>query len=286
MSQTVLITGASTGIGKATAKVFAANNWNVIVTMRVPDAEKDLANRDNVLTTRLDVLDRDSIAQTVKAGIGRFGKIDVLINNAGFSLFGVFETIPPEKIREQFAINVTGVMDVTRALLPHFRQNKAGTIINISSRAGLVGLPLISLYCATKHALEGFSEALAYELASQNIVVKLIEPSGGVAHTNFADRMGKEQTPGTALPDYEAFVAQTGKVFSELSAAPKITADEVAQAIFAAATDGTHRLRYFIGEDSGGFLQARRELSGEAYFDFMRSRFLPPGTGRTGQNPP
>src|SRR5208283_4346407 len=167
------------------AKAFAGNDWNVIATMRQSAADSELASLPRVLVTRLDVQDRESIDAAVADGVERFGRIDALINNAGFSLFGVFEAISREKIQEQFDVNVFGVMDVTRALLPHFRRNKGGLIINISSRAGLVSLPLISIYCATKFALEGFSESLASELASQNITVKIIEPSGGVTGTNF-----------------------------------------------------------------------------------------------------
>jgi NAD(P)-dependent dehydrogenase (short-subunit alcohol dehydrogenase family) len=183
MKKTVLITGASTGIGVAAARVFAGNDWNVIATMRQPAADSELARLPDVSVTRLDVQDRESIDAAVADGVERFGRIDALINNAGFSLFGVFEAISREKIQEQFDVNIFGLMDVTRALLPHFRRNKSGLIINISSRAGLVGLPMISLYCAAKYALEGFSEALAYELASQSIVIKIVEPSGGVTGT-------------------------------------------------------------------------------------------------------
>jgi NAD(P)-dependent dehydrogenase (short-subunit alcohol dehydrogenase family) len=280
MSKTILITGASSGIGKASAILFAAKGWNVICSMRTLDREKGLGDQENVLVTRLDVRDHESIKQTISAGITKFGKIDALVNNAGYSLFGVFETIPPEKIQEQFAVNVLGVMDVTRAVLPHFRKNKGGLIINISSRAGLVGMPLISLYCATKHALEGFSESLAYELASQNIGVKLVEPSGGVTNTNFVERLSKEQTPDVP-PDYETFVSNTRAVYSGMQGARKTSAEAVAEVIFEAATDGTRRLRYFTGEDSGDFAKAKREMPEPDYLDFMRAKFLPTGPGST-----
>jgi NAD(P)-dependent dehydrogenase (short-subunit alcohol dehydrogenase family) len=274
MKKTVLITGASSGIGQAAAQFFADKDWNVIAAMRQPAAEKELAQNNHVLVTRLDVCDGDSIGRTIEAGLARFGKIDALINNAGFSLFGVFETLPPEKIREQFDVNVLGVMDVTRAVLPHFRKNKNGLIINISSRAGLVGLPLNSLYCATKFALEGFSESLAYELALQNIVVKIVEPSGGVAGTRFSERMSRERAQNRSLPDYDRFVADTNARFAGMRAKRMVSAAEVAQLIFAAATDGTRRLRYFIGEDTGDFVKARRELAEPDYIEFMRSRFM------------
>jgi NAD(P)-dependent dehydrogenase (short-subunit alcohol dehydrogenase family) len=273
MKKAVLITGASSGIGLAAARVFAGNDWNVIATMRQPAADSELASLPGVLVTRLDVQDRESIDTAVADGVERFGRIDALINNAGFSLFGVFEAISREKIQEQFDVNVFGVMDVTRALLRHFRANKSGLIINISSRAGLVGLPMISLYCAAKYALEGFSEALAYELASQSIVIKIVEPSGGVTGTSFSQRMAQEKTAGTPPADYAEFMARTSAIFATMQAARKTTADDVARVIYEAATDGSSRFRYFIGEDVGDFVQAKREKSDQDYIHFMRARF-------------
>jgi len=285
MKKTVLITGASSGIGKATANVFAQNGWNVIATMRIPHAPRVSRARQNeteltaepavapdMLVTALDVQDPAGIRRAIDAGIARFGKIDALINNAGFSLSGVFEGIPPEKIREQFDVNVFGVMNVTRALLPHFRQNREGAIINISSRAGLVGLPLSSLYCASKYALEGFSEALALELASQNIIVKLVEPSGGVSDANFARRVAVESAHNTDIPAYTDFIARAGRAYAGIAAKRMVTSAEVAQLIHAATTDGTRRLRYFIGEDTGNFCKSKRELPDEDFNAFMRER--------------
>ena len=132
MTKTILITGTSSGLGKATACFFAHEGWNVVATMRRPEEERELVQLPNVLVTRLDVQDRMSIDMAIEAAIARFGRIDALVNNAGFGLFGLFEATPPEKIAEQFNINVFGVMDVTRAILPHFRQNKGGLILNIS----------------------------------------------------------------------------------------------------------------------------------------------------------
>lgn len=272
--KTVLITGCSSGIGKAAAKLFAAKNWNVIATLRQPEKNTELAGAGHVFVTRLDVQDHDSIAQAIEASLERFGKIDALINNAGFSLAGIFEGIPRQKIQEQFEVNVMGVMDVTRALLPHFRSNKGGLVINVSSRAGLVGLPLNTLYCASKYALEGFSESLAYELASQNIIVKLVEPSGGVSGTHFGNRMIAERAETATPADYNEFIAHTGTVFAGMASRRMITTDEVAQVIYDAATDGTNRLRYFCGGDSGGLVKAKRELSDKQFVEFMRSRFL------------
>jgi NAD(P)-dependent dehydrogenase (short-subunit alcohol dehydrogenase family) len=275
MKRTILITGCSSGIGQAAARLFAGNGWNVVATMRKPTAETELARLNDVLVTRLDVQDRDSIKPAIEAGIARFGRVDALINNAGYGQYGLFEAIPREKILEQFDVNVFGVMDVTRTILPHFRKNKGGLIINISSGAGIFTLPMISIYCASKFALEGFSEAMAFELASQNIVVKLVEPHGGVTTTRFSERAARDDAGNTSLTDYDNFVARTKAAFASMTAARTTKADEVAQVIYDAATDGTGRLRYLVGDDSRGFIKARQEMSDQGYVDFMRSRFLP-----------
>ncbi len=275
MKKTVLITGSSSGVGKATAKLFSSKGWNVVATMRNPTAETDLNRIGDVLVTRLDVQDRDSIDQAIKAGIGMFGTIDALINNAGYGQYGLFEALPREKVQEQFDVNVFGVMDVTRAILPHFRRNKSGVIINISSGAGIFTLPMISLYCASKFALEGFSEALAYELASQNIVVKIVEPHGGVTSTSFNERSAQDHAKNASLTDYDDFVKRTNEAFTNMSAARTISSDDVAKVIFEAATDGTNRLRYLVGNDIRGFIKARRDLSDQDYIEFIRSKFLP-----------
>ncbi len=119
MDKTILITGASSGIGKTTARFFHDKGWNVVATMRSPDKEKDLSQLDNVLVVGLDVLDSASIAAAVEAGIERFGKIDVLLNNAGYGAYGLLEATPMEKIRRQFDVNVIGLLETTKAVLPH-----------------------------------------------------------------------------------------------------------------------------------------------------------------------
>jgi NAD(P)-dependent dehydrogenase (short-subunit alcohol dehydrogenase family) len=274
MSKTVLITGASSGFGRTAVALFARRGWNVVATMRTPTAAHDLADLPNVLVTRLDVQDRDSIASAIEAGIGRFGRIDVLVNNAGFSLFGVFESIPRKKVKEQFDVNLFGVMDVTRALLPHFRRNQAGVIVNVSSGAGVFALPMISLYTASKFALEGFSESLSYELLSQNILVKIVEP-GGVISTEFGKRSAAEAAQLPAAPnEYSDFINGTLKVFGDLRAARLATSEDVANVIFEAASDGSHRLRYVATKDIEPLVRARRETSEPQYIEMMRSKFL------------
>src|SRR5262245_7714164 len=164
MSKTILITGASSGIGKATAKYFQKKGWNVVATMRRPEKEQELTALDRVLVVRLDVQDPASIVSAVKAAIERFGKIDVLLNNAGYGAYGPLEATPMEKIRRQFDVNVIGLLETTKALLPQFRANRDGVIVNISSIGGRITFPLGTLYHGTKFAVEGLSEALSWEM--------------------------------------------------------------------------------------------------------------------------
>ncbi|MEY4756236.1 MAG: hypothetical protein RJA34_1134, partial [Pseudomonadota bacterium] len=174
MNKTVLITGASSGIGKATAKRFQSAGWNVVATMRSPEDERELNNLDRVLVTRLDVLDLPSIQLAVQEGLARFGKLDVLLNNAGYGAYGPLEVTPMEKIRRQFDVNVTGLLATTQAVLPYFRAQRSGTIINISSIGGRITFPLGTLYHGTKFAVEGLSESLHFELLPLGIRVKLV----------------------------------------------------------------------------------------------------------------
>jgi NAD(P)-dependent dehydrogenase (short-subunit alcohol dehydrogenase family) len=282
MTKTVLITGTSSGIGKASVLHFAAAGWNVVATLRRPAAAPaDFAGLPNVLVTPLDVQVPETISAAIAAGIDRFGQIDSLVNNAGFSLFGVFEAMAPQKIQEQFDVNLFGVMAVTRAILPHFRQRKGGQVINVSSGAGVFTLPMLSLYCASKFALEGFSEALAYELAAQNIAVKIVEPHGGVAQTDFSTRMGAEFAAADAgmAGDYADFIATTSAAFERMRGQRMMTAAEVAAVIFTAASDGTPKLRYPVGDDARGFMAARRLQGDDGYVAFMRGTFPAPPMG-------
>jgi NAD(P)-dependent dehydrogenase (short-subunit alcohol dehydrogenase family) len=273
MKNTVLITGASSGIGRATAELFAARGWNVIATMRTP---RDIPD---TFVTRLDVEKPETIRAAIDAGIARFGRIDAVVNNAGYGLFGVFERTPEEKVREQFEVNVFGVMNVVRAVLPHFRKNRRGRIVNVSSGAGVFALPMISLYTASKFALEGFSESLSYELAALGIGVKIVEP-GGVTSTNFGSRSAKEAaSPSSEIRDYDAFVSSANEVFASLAASRNAdkdsTAEHVAQIIYQATTDSSDQLRYVATSAIVPLVEARRQTSEREYMEFMRSRVTP-----------
>jgi NAD(P)-dependent dehydrogenase (short-subunit alcohol dehydrogenase family) len=264
---TVLVTGASSGIGGATAELFEQRGWNVVATMRSPTG----LSTDNVLYERLDVQDEPSIATAVSRAIDRFGTIDAVVNNAGYGQYGPFEAIAPGKVREQFEVNVFGVLDVMRAVLPHLRSRRAGVVINVSSGAGLYALPLSSIYCASKYALEGFTESVAYELASVGIRVKLVIPHGGVTETNFAARSARD--PSEPIRDYDAYEAQFAEAMARMPAPRSITARDVAATIFTAVTDETDRLRYLVGQDTRGFVRAWDTMSNDQYLRFMRDHF-------------
>lgn len=272
MKKTVLITGASSGIGRATARKFAEKNWNVIATMRNPEKEKELISLNNVWVTTLDVEKADTIKAAIENGIRQFGKIDVLVNNAGQGIFGIFETTPEENMRKMFEVNFFGAIQVIRAILPHFREQKSGMIVNISSSTGRFTIPLLSIYSASKYALEGFSESLSFELASQHIKVKIIEP--GMVDTNFDEATRNNYVTD---PDITAYNDYTDKVISIFSGGDtgerKVTAEEAAAAIYDAVTDGTDTLRYIIGEDVKAMIAARASMTDQEYMEMMRKRF-------------
>ncbi|MDJ1505742.1 SDR family oxidoreductase [Cytophagaceae bacterium BD1B2-1] len=273
MNKTVLITGTSSGFGASAANFFTQKGWNVIATMRDTGKTSSLRNSENIFVTKLDVEDTASIQSAIDAGIKRFGKIDVLVNNAGYGLFGIFESASRQAIQNQFAVNVFGAMDVTRAILPYFRENKSGVIINVSSGAGAIGFPMASIYSASKFALEGWSEGLRYELASLGIKVKVIEP-GGATQTGFLNRVGGESTGLQLINDYLPFLEQTGKMFQSMASTSDIDAvEKVVSAIYKAAIDDSTRLRYSPTEDIQPILNARRSSSEEAYQQFTDSIF-------------
>ena len=268
MSKTILITGSSSGFGKLAVQKFAAEGWNVVATMRAPEKETELNQLANVLVTKLDVQDSDSIRQAIEAGIERFGKIDTLVNNAGFGMYGIFELATREQMRAQFDVNVFGVMDTMQAILPHFREQNGGTILNISSQGGRITYPALSLYHASKFAIEGFSESVSFELAPLNIIVKIIEP--GTVNTSFGSSATFTANP--AITVYDEFMATFMKNVGELTPPPS-EPEVIVDAIYTAATDGTRQLRYIAGEDAKLVIGVKQSKSDQEYMDYMTSRY-------------
>lgn len=164
MQKTIFITGASSGLGKAAAKLFQKNGWKVIATMRKPEEEKELTELPNVFLVQLDVLDTEKMEETISEVL-KSNEIDVVLNNAGYGLIGPLEAFTNEQIHTQIQTNLVGVINITRAFLKFFRERKKGAFINVTSTFGLLGYPTCSIYNATKFAVDGFSEGMAYELA-------------------------------------------------------------------------------------------------------------------------
>jgi NAD(P)-dependent dehydrogenase (short-subunit alcohol dehydrogenase family) len=269
MPKTILITGASTGIGKATAQYFVERGWNVAATMRSPEKAAtnpvDWPARENIFLARLDVTDPESIRKAIGETLVRFGPIEAVVNNAGYGLVGPFEASTPEQIERQVRTNLLGVMNVVRAILPIFRQQGGGTIANVSSVGGRVTFPLYSAYHATKWGLEGFSEGLQFELRPHNIRVKIIEP--GPIKTDFYDRsMDLVSKPG--LTAYDSFVARAMPNLQKAGATapgPEV----VARVIYKAVTDGSWKLRY---PANGALFLSLRRLFPESWFRAIVAR--------------
>ncbi len=271
MSQTVLITGASSGIGKASASLFADRGWNVIATMRDPDDGAELAGHDNVLVTPLDLLDSPSIEAAVAAGLERFGGIDVLLNNAGYGAYGPLEATPMSVIRRQFDVNVFGLVETIQAVLPVMRAQRSGVIVNVSSIGGRITYPLGTPYHGSKWAVEGLSEALHYELALLGIRVKIVEPGG--VNTDFSGR-SFVFTTDPELADYQPLIDMASAALEAGASSEDQQPDDVAEVIYTAATDGTTRLRYISGDGATALLANRYSSEqDEQFVAGMRAQF-------------
>lgn len=267
MAQTVFITGASTGIGKTTAELFFERGWNVVATMRTPKSER---SDPRWLVTKLDVTDSATIQSAIKEATQKFGKIDVLVNNAGYSLVGTFESMDDARIQKQFETNVFGLMRVTRALLPHMRKNQAGVIVNVASMGGRLTFPFYSVYHATKWAVDGFSESLAFELGHVGIKVKIIEP--GAIKTDFYERSA-DFVHNQALTEYNDIVEKGMRRMTKAgkSGAPPAL---VAENIWKAATDGSSKLRYVVGADAKSLLAIRAMVPNSVYMGIVKGQLL------------
>lgn len=268
MAKTVLITGASSGIGKATARIFADAGWNVAATMRKPNVEV-FRSTINVSVHTLDVTDNNTVKQAFEEVVAKYGKIDVVINNAGYSLEGVFEATDEVAVQKQFDTNVLGLMRVTRAAIPIMRRQGHGTIIQIASMGGRITFPLYSIYHASKWAVEGFSESLHYELKKFGIRIKIIEP--GVINTNFYLSGRKLVKPAAEL-GYGEFSNNIEKTATR-SGARGESPEKVAGVIYRAATSTSTKLRYSVGWPAPLLLTLRKILPERLFFYLIRKRF-------------
>jgi NAD(P)-dependent dehydrogenase (short-subunit alcohol dehydrogenase family) len=237
---TVLITGCSSGYGLETARYFLDREWNVIATMRTPSDVLPPAPRLRVLP--LDVTDPESIRRTVEAA----GPIDVLVNNAGIGLISAFESTSLETVREIFETNTFGTMALVRAVLPQFRERKSGVIVNVTSTVTLRPLLLLSVYTASKAAINAFTESLALELETFNVRVRIVLP-GASSETRF----GENARPRMANSSSEPYAELVQGLFARMAEPHPFTrSHDVADAVWRAATDPSSPMRIPAGADA------------------------------------
>ena len=262
----VLITGCSSGIGLATAWHFHHQGWRVIATLRDPAQHQGLADRPGIICPQLDVTDHARIPEVVAEGLAAFGRLDAVVNNAGYGLMGAFETLSAEQVQRQFATNVFAAMEVCRAVLPHFRAQQRGTIVNITSMVGRLPLPLYSVYNASKHALEGFTEGLTYELEPLGIRVRIVEP--GAVNTQFFGRSADRENQ-TGVQAYAAYSDWQLAVMDRTGPGGS-SSEDAARVIYRAATSRSGRLRYLVGSDARMLMFARATLPGRVFRRLIR----------------
>ncbi|MDF2963467.1 MAG: short-chain dehydrogenase [Paenibacillus sp.] len=271
-TKTIFITGTSTGLGKLTAIHFAKLGWNVAATMRTPEKETDLTAYDNIKLFKLDVTNLAEVNAAVDDAIAAFGKIDVVVNNAGMGVYGALELAQEETIDWQFAVNVRGPINVMRKFLPHFRALGGGMFINISSFMGFTtAVPLGSMYNMSKFALEGLTEGLYYELKPLNIELRLIE-QGGSSGNNFQDniRWSKDEN----ITAYDGLMDKVTALMA--GAAESGTLDDpqiIVDAIAAQATGASNQFRTVVGEAGKNLLALRKSVPIEEYLETIAKGF-------------
>jgi NAD(P)-dependent dehydrogenase (short-subunit alcohol dehydrogenase family) len=266
MQKTIFITGASSGLGKATAKLFQSEGWHVVATMRNPAGETELSALHNVTIMPLDVTDPQQIQSTV-AQATTIRKVDVVFNNAGYGLMGALEALTDERILKEINTNLLGVIRVTQAFLPHFREHRGGLFINTTSMGGLFGFPLHSIYHATKFGVEGWAESMSFELGPHNISIKTVAP-GGFA-TEFLGRSLDRNS-------HSAYIELENKLFANIDnmMAAASTPEQIAAIVFEAATDGKDQVRYVAGADANALYARRLEIGTEAFRQEIRDQFF------------
>jgi len=264
----IFIAGSSSGLGRATAKLFASKGWKVIASMRETKKEKELGNISGVTLMALDVTDPheiESVAEQVMAS----GGVDVVFNNAGYGLAGALEGLTDEQIVRIVNTNMLGAIRTTKAFIPHFREKRRGLFINTTSIGGLMTVPFNSIYHATKWALEGWSESMAFELSQFGIGIKTIEPGG--MKTDFFTRSfdtGRH-------PTYDALVNKVmGIITDPKQMATYSSPDQIADVVYEAATDGKDQLRYIAGADAKAMYAMRVQLGEEAFRKAIAQQFF------------
>ena len=271
-----VVTGASSGIGHETSLALARSGFRTYATMRNLNKSeniKSVAMKENlpIHINQLDVTDDISIKNAVQAILSEVGRIDVLVNNAGYALNGAFEDLTLDEIKAQFETNLFGVIRTTQAILPIMRKQESGIIVNMSSGAGRLGYPGGSAYVSTKFAVEGLSESMAYELEPFGIKVVLVEP--GVIRTNFANAMvvaKKSQDPNSPYSQIMQKMATSFEHMMENGSSP----DLVAKVVLKAVTSENPSLRYLAGKDIETWMEGKRNMSDEEFYKMMKQNLM------------
>jgi NAD(P)-dependent dehydrogenase (short-subunit alcohol dehydrogenase family) len=271
-----VVTGSSSGIGFETSLTLARSGFLTYATMRnlgKGATIKSVAAKEGlpIRVVQLDVTEERSINDAVHSIISDVGKIDVLVNNAGYGLNGAFEDLAMEEIKAQYETNLFGVIRVTQAVLPIMRKQKSGIIVNISSGAGRFGYPGGSAYVSTKFAIEGLSESMAYELEPFGIRVVLVEP--GVIKTNFVNSIvaaKKSQDPNSP---YAQLMQNVATSFQHMIEGGSST-DVVAKVVLKAVTSENPTLRYLAGKDVETWLDGKRNMSDEEFYTMMKQNLM------------
>ncbi len=271
-----VVTGTSSGIGHETSLALARSGFLTYATMRNLNKSeniKSVATKENlpIHINQLDVTDDISIKNAVQAILSEVGRIDVLVNNAGYALNGAFEDLTMDEIKAQFETNLFGVIRTTQAILPIMRKQVFGIIVNMSSGAGRLGYPGGSVYVSTKFAVEGLSESMAYELEPFGIKVILVEP--GVIRTNFANAMvvaKKSQDPNSP---YSQIMQKMATSFQHVIDCGS-SADVVAKVVLKAVTSENPNLRYLAGKDVETWVEGKRSMSDEEFYKMMKENLM------------
>jgi NAD(P)-dependent dehydrogenase (short-subunit alcohol dehydrogenase family) len=269
--KTIFITGTSSGLGKASAKYFAEQGWNVAATMRTPEKETELTDYPNIQLFKLDVTNLEQVKAATADAIAAFGKIDVVLNNAGMGVYGPLELAEESAIDWQFAVNARGPINIIRAFLPHFRAMGGGMFINVSSFMGITtAVPLGSLYNMSKFALEGLTEGLYYELKPLNIELRLIE-QGGSTGNNFTSNITWNTNPG--IPVYDEQIKKLQALMSNRAGHVLEKTSELVDVIADLATGKSKKFRTVIGVAGNQLMDMRNSMPIEAYLEKMTSVF-------------
>lgn len=266
--RTWLITGCSTGFGRALAVAVLEHGDRLIATARKPEQLQDLVDRypSLVRTFALDVTDKDSIRSAVSQAKEAFGRIDVLVNNAGYGTIGAIEEVSDEAIQRQYDTNVFGTLNMIRAVLPIMRQQHSGNILNLSSVGGMVSFAATGIYCSTKFAVEGLSEALAKEVAPLGIKVTIVEP--GAFRTDFSGR--SLDIPEQQIDDYAETTGKFLEWMKQIDGNQPGDPEKAARAMIQAVESDEPPLRLALGEDAVGAIEQKLE-SVKAELDQWRS---------------